>query len=262
MYSPSSRRGFSLGELALVLVIVTVTIGLGAAFFAPLFFSSHSHKHHNGCMSNQKQIGLAFLQYIQDYDERFPPVAGGFLDNDGKPHSANWGLDNINTTGGPPVAHGLLSYYSKSDSIFHCPDVTNTAPLTYMYNDLVATVSQESFTGVAQTILVAEGEEQWQNAGHAWEPQNPVKAATFNQKGTCDPGQGATVRDAPRRHSEGAFYLFADGHVKWHKPEAIFFPDRRTNNRQHKLGGYTVGPEPGGKMVFGDKEYGGTFHVR
>lgn len=62
------RRGFTLIELLIVIAIIAIL----AAILFPVFARARENARRTSCASNLKQIGLAMLQYTQDYDERFP----------------------------------------------------------------------------------------------------------------------------------------------------------------------------------------------
>jgi len=63
---------------------------------------------------------------------------------------------------------------------------------------------------------------------------------------------------------KGANYAFADGYVKWHAPDRIFFPSQASASRwsTDPKTKKATGPTPGTAMTFGGKSYAGTFHVR
>jgi prepilin-type N-terminal cleavage/methylation domain-containing protein/prepilin-type processing-associated H-X9-DG protein len=63
-----SRRGFTLIELLVVIAIIAIL----AAILFPVFARAREKARQSTCLSNVKQISLAILQYIQDYDERLP----------------------------------------------------------------------------------------------------------------------------------------------------------------------------------------------
>src|SRR5437870_793269 len=62
------RRGFTLIELLVVIAIIAIL----AAILFPVFAQARESARQASCLSNTKQLGLAVMQYIQDYDERFP----------------------------------------------------------------------------------------------------------------------------------------------------------------------------------------------
>jgi prepilin-type N-terminal cleavage/methylation domain-containing protein len=62
------RRGFTLIELLVVIAIIAIL----AAILFPVFSQARAKAYQAQCLSNQKQSGLAMLQYLQDYDETFP----------------------------------------------------------------------------------------------------------------------------------------------------------------------------------------------
>ncbi len=66
---PASRRpGFTLIEL---LVVIAIIVALVAILF-PVFAQAREKARASACLSNCRQIGLAFMQYAQDSDERLP----------------------------------------------------------------------------------------------------------------------------------------------------------------------------------------------
>jgi prepilin-type N-terminal cleavage/methylation domain-containing protein len=62
------QRGFTLIELLVVIAIITV---LSSILF-PVFGKVREKARQTMCASNQRQIGLGFLQYAQDYDDNLP----------------------------------------------------------------------------------------------------------------------------------------------------------------------------------------------
>jgi len=108
-----SKRAFTLIELLVVIAIIAIL----AAILFPVFAKVREKARQTTCLSNEKQLGLGFLQYTEDYDEHWP-VNGGGATNPliGNPNSlgAGWG--------------GQIYPYIKSTAVFICPsDTTNNA---------------------------------------------------------------------------------------------------------------------------------------
>jgi prepilin-type N-terminal cleavage/methylation domain-containing protein/prepilin-type processing-associated H-X9-DG protein len=290
MFSFSSKRtsrksAFTLIELLVVIAIIAIL----AAILFPVFAKAREKARQSSCQSNAKQIGLAFLQYIQDYDEKFPPIASQAVVG-AATFTNNWGVDLIqgqNATSTPaPTANipSILGSYVKSNGIFLCPSGprqnTTSAALAYMYNDLAATKSQAAFAGVAQTILVSEASGATgnlqpatantlvkMNAGHAVNGATGAAVASAHTAATALTNQTTPIAldqaklDDVVRHSEGGNFLFGDGHVKWHKvtwnatgyTNTIFFPPATQTTAINRAN--AVQPAaPGATVVLGSNE--------
>lgn len=62
------RSGFTLIELLVVIAIIAIL----AAILFPVFAQAREQARTTACLSNEKQIGLGFKMYAQDYDEKWP----------------------------------------------------------------------------------------------------------------------------------------------------------------------------------------------
>jgi prepilin-type N-terminal cleavage/methylation domain-containing protein/prepilin-type processing-associated H-X9-DG protein len=62
-------RGFTLIELLVVIAIIAIL----AAIIFPVFLQSRERARRAVCLSNLRQVGLALLGYVDDWDETFPP---------------------------------------------------------------------------------------------------------------------------------------------------------------------------------------------
>jgi prepilin-type N-terminal cleavage/methylation domain-containing protein len=105
------RKGFTLIELLVVIAIIAIL----AAILFPVFAKAREKARQISCASNEKQLGLGIIQYVQDYDERFPDYAGDY----------GWA--------------GQIYPYVKSTGVYKCPDDSNTAaspkvPISYQFN--------------------------------------------------------------------------------------------------------------------------------
>jgi prepilin-type N-terminal cleavage/methylation domain-containing protein/prepilin-type processing-associated H-X9-DG protein len=122
--SPSHRRGFTLIELLVVIAIIAIL----AAILFPVFAQAREKARQTACLSNQKQIGLAVQQYVQDNDGVFPhAVAGG-----GAPAGVTASYTDINSKGGTGTytehIFQQLHPYTKNWSIYLCPSDASPFP--------------------------------------------------------------------------------------------------------------------------------------
>src|SRR5580700_5777935 len=65
----NSRSAFTLIELLVVIAIIAIL----AAILFPVFAQARAKARQATCLSNENQIGLATMMYVQDYDETFYP---------------------------------------------------------------------------------------------------------------------------------------------------------------------------------------------
>ena len=73
MLKKKKISGFTLIELLVVIAIIAIL----AAILFPVFAQAREKARQAACVSNVKQISLAFTMYAQDYDETY--VHAGFL---------------------------------------------------------------------------------------------------------------------------------------------------------------------------------------
>ncbi|MES2464976.1 MAG: H-X9-DG-CTERM domain-containing protein, partial [Armatimonadota bacterium] len=260
----SAGRGAALG---FGINCLTVFALLPAILF-PVFAKSRKHRD-TSCASNMKQIGLALLGYTQDYDEHLPPVVSKLYAPNGNGYEQEWGVTTeVTVDGAKKSVPSIISDFVKTPHIFICPQVPKpNSGLTYLYNDLAANESQASMSGVGNSVMTAEGDDHLRNVGHARSQSSEGDLAVFlpsQDGGAARLMIGAAIGDAVLRHSGGGNYGFTDGHVKWMKPDAVFFPSRASNSSSHREGktGRLLGPDPKGPMTFQGKVYAATFHIR
>jgi len=97
--TPGLRHGFTLIELLVVIAVVAIV----AAILYPVLIGTKAAARESKCLSNLRQIGVAFRSYMAEWDERYMPAAG---------YQYNWpGRCFV----------GVLKPYARSDRIFLCP---------------------------------------------------------------------------------------------------------------------------------------------
>ncbi len=102
------RKGFTLIELLVVIAIIAIL----AAILFPVFAQAREKARAISCLSNTKQLQLAVLMYVQDYDETLPI-------------SAYYTTDANNNVVVASV-YDFLNPYIKSAQLAQCPSA-NTA---------------------------------------------------------------------------------------------------------------------------------------
>ena len=105
------KSGFTLIELLVVIAIIAIL----AAILFPVFAAAREKARQTTCASNEKQLGLAFIQYGQDYDETMPTGTAYAVGSSGPDTTwpcggRGWGWA------------GQIYPYVKSKGAFTCPD--------------------------------------------------------------------------------------------------------------------------------------------
>ena len=204
-------RGFTLVELLVVIAIIAIL----AAILFPVFARARENARKTSCQSNLKQIGLAALQYAQDYDEKVMPL--GYIYG-GKTYYW-WGSWNYIDT--LDKSESMLQPYMKNTQIQACPSFDNVdrtaLGLTgYAYNDAYlhpswfagkSSASLAAIEDVARTVFMAD------SARIDFIDGKTLQANTF----LTPPSQ--TYPALHGLHNGTANVLWADGHVKAVQPK-------------------------------------------
>jgi prepilin-type N-terminal cleavage/methylation domain-containing protein len=108
---------FTLIELLVVIAIIAIL----AAMLLPALARAKSKALRIQCVSNQKQIGIAFQVYA-DENRDFYPVHSGWADIGGQLPSAPYtGGAAAAYAGNTPQTNRPLNMYARNVQIFHCP---------------------------------------------------------------------------------------------------------------------------------------------
>jgi len=115
MSKKNPQVGFTLIELLVVIAIIAIL----AAILFPVFAQAREKARAITCLSNMDQVGLAMMQYSQDYDEALVKEYYGFPPPGTGPNNVNWGAGNGVAFWGWRWA---IQPYMKSIGAYNCPD--------------------------------------------------------------------------------------------------------------------------------------------
>ncbi len=229
--SLSNRRAaFTLIELLVVIAIIAIL----AAILFPVFARARENARRSSCQSNLKQIGLGFLQYTQDYDERLPMATAGNTTAAGATKLGGWMFYDASVPAKFDPKLGSVYPYIKSAQIFVCPSDSTGANQgnSYAINSCVSVQGNATgFPGAraAKSLAAFDETSKWMLLSEEGKP-NDNSASTddgFQLLGSST--SSVTSNDFSARHLEGSNLAFLDGHVKWFRVAKI------------KADGYAIG---------------------
>lgn len=238
------KSGFTLIELLIVIAIIAIL----AAILFPVFATAREKARQSTCESNLRQMGLATLQYVQDYDE-IEPV--GYATNTAQTIEYEWfGLIAPYISGGVSGEESGILGCPSAPNAFNAALVTGTvqfAGMAYSMNvhvggggssdtlGYVAAVPYSQFTHPAETIVYADADQIphtsggktfytsnttfYDNPGSvnggAWNAfQAPNTANAWASIDNDTNKAGTSAGQVRYRHNGLADFVFGDGHVK------------------------------------------------
>ncbi len=221
-----SSKAFTLIELLVVIAIIAIL----AAILFPVFARAREKARQIACLSNEKQIGLGLLQYVQDNDEDFPVRYPFTVDAAGNHHNI------FDANGHMHSWKDELYPYIKSMGVYKCPD----NPAAQMYDATDSTpIPGVSFPG-GYAMWLPEDNTFAQKLGHGDASPQPLSgldqpsnsliiletswlfADTGPYLGYSEPSPGISGNCAPGPSSWNSGHsinsgniVYMDGHAKY-----------------------------------------------
>ena len=207
-----TRRGFTLVEILVVIGVIALLAGI--AF--PVFSRARENGRRTSCASNLKQLGLAFQQYAQDNNGRYPRAANYQAWESGR---AYWvtGTRMASPNGGLALDGGEFTYqdgrssrvedgalfpFVKEANVYRCPSIENgdKKRLTYSMNCAISMINQVRVRTPSEIVLLVD-ESKSLNDGYFWS--------------AIGIGGVKATDELTQMHNGGGNLLFVDGHVKF-----------------------------------------------
>ena len=201
----SSRAGFSLTEIVVVMILTFLMMGL---LLPTLRWSSDRAMRRASCGNNQRQIVLGMAVYANDNDQKWPV----FTTN----HDGHWVTPKDPLFDPTATAISSLEFMSYvtggdlSEKVFACPNIPSARPLTPAGNTgLTSSMSAWAVHGPQQI-------------GYAYDWSIPPAALSI-RVATAD-------RDQQAHKGSVVLVAFADGHVGNINRIGSSFINRDANN--------------------------------
>ena len=220
----SIQRGYTIMELLVALLVVGVIALIVVPISLPFFAKPRESARRANCQSNLKQLGLAMMQYSQDYQEKFPPFAIHNVASSTPPFSRPYGWADA------------IELYAKNLQILQCPseshttrteDATQSGFTDYWFNTNLNARALKEIASPAATFLLGEGNDGRDGSDARYNrdvlPQSWLAELPPDSEIAPPPAQ---------RHLDFGNYLFADGHVKALKPQQVVNTDWFAVRRQ------------------------------
>ncbi len=244
------NSAFTLIELLVVIAIIAIL----AAILFPVFARARENARRSSCQSNMKQMGLAFLQYSQDYDETmvlgkrqnfaFPGLGGTgevAWDTLLEPYAQKAGSTQFGTGQNPLLRCPSDSIEPLVSSAFPNPSKRSYAiplngnaasdyawpPESTVPDAHAKGRNLSQFSAPSATFMMVESPHQINRIGSA----DAYRSAGVNNPGGTTAnywqfqlGQGAAgsqslhANGKQGEHFDGFNYLYVDGHVKFQRP--------------------------------------------
>jgi prepilin-type processing-associated H-X9-DG protein len=185
-----------------------------AGILLPVFARVREGARTASCASNLKQLGMAFMQYTADHNQRYPG-GGDYLDWNNGSHWVAGANNNPlveNDAEQAPTGEtalleqGALWPYVKSSAVYVCPSnaTGEEKRLSYSMNCAIVHMSNARVRLPSEIVLLVDEENANSGYFHAVDPDEANNVP------------GLSPDALTQAHNGGGNLLFTDGHVKFY----------------------------------------------
>jgi prepilin-type N-terminal cleavage/methylation domain-containing protein/prepilin-type processing-associated H-X9-DG protein len=208
-------KGFTLIELLVVIAIIAILL----AILMPALQRAKEHGQRAVCLSNVKQLTLAWIMYADENDDKIVN-ASTFFSRRGEPAwiGAQWQFNGTEKERREHLKDGILYQYCENVDIYRCPTGIRGEVLTYAIVD--ALNGATSIPGTKDVMIKRRNQ-----------IRRPGERFVFIDEGEISPDSWTVFYDreswwdAPTiRHGDGTNFSFVDGHSdywKWRDPRTV-----------------------------------------
>jgi prepilin-type N-terminal cleavage/methylation domain-containing protein/prepilin-type processing-associated H-X9-DG protein len=227
MKQKQKSSGFTLIELLVVIAIIAIL----AAMLLPALAAAKRKANTTTCINNQKQMGLAWIMYADDSQDKMPLNYWASVGGVASSLSGSWVMGNADQPTAPnnsltnDITLGTLYPYVKSLGVYHCTEDKTTLKVNtpsglqtfsrlrcFSMNTFLAggdnsgpyptsLTKQASVRNASHTMVFIDEDDSTLDDGHFLYYSNPAQG-WINRPGF--------------RHNNGTVLSYADGHAEYH----------------------------------------------